>query len=350
MSLVGSEKKEAAALGDDKVCELSKATIALRSDSRIGSKVVAVTGDADRPLTKEEIEEYSRIKCQLCGEYVAPEDVTAHSRRCVLEPAPNLRLQLDKWVIASANMIPGDLRTFMNMRRTEELARVEQLEKSLTNRMTQLWWMSGKFGFVMSAKWLREWRSFVGVGRQVAETKDRPPPPINNNDLFGLDGCLSVGLREGVQLDYILLEQPVWEFYSQVYGGGPAILRYNPTSGVMPSISDAVATFEGDWRDLRPDTGHGLVYDPYNGFGFEGEIRDGFLWSGRGKGLLRNGSHYEGEVARGLPDGTGREVWPDGTVLDGHFSKGKLHGFARQTDPQGRVMEGEWEQGELFGI
>merc|ERR1719287_266379 len=103
----------------------------------------------------------------------------------------------------------------MSMRRTEELARVQGLEQDLSRRMTQLWWMSGKFGFIISAKWLREWRSFVGVGRPLHETQDRPPPPINNNDLFELDGTLRVGLREGVRLEYVLLEQPIWEFYLQ---------------------------------------------------------------------------------------------------------------------------------------
>ena len=31
----------------------------------------------------------------------------------------------------------------------------------------------------------------------------------------------------------------------QIYGGGPAILRYNP-SGVLPGISDPSVTFEGN--------------------------------------------------------------------------------------------------------
>jgi len=306
--------------------------------------------DPNRPLTEEEIEEYSRVKCYICGDHIAPEDIAQHSRKCVLAPAPNLRLELDKWIIASANMSPVDLRSLMQMRRTEELARVEELEQSLSKRMTQLWWISGKFGFIIGAKWMREWRSFVGVGRQIAETKDRPPPPINNNELFALDGSLRVGLREGIQIDYIVLEQPVWKFYLQVYGGGPAILRYNPTSGVTPSLTDAAVTFEGDWRDLRPDTGHGCVHDPYNANGFNGEIRGGFLWSGTGKGLLRNGNHCEGNILRGVPHGTGCEVWPDGTTLSGNFLSGMLHGFGRQVDHQGRVLEGEWENGELMGI
>jgi len=305
--------------------------------------------EASPPLTDEEIEEYSRIKCYVCGQYVLPEDVKQHGRECILEPAPNLRLELDKWCIAAGNMTVPEQRSFVQMRRTEELVRVEQIEQDRASRMTKLWWMGGKFGFIISSKWLREWRSFVGVGRPDSWTLERPPGPINNNDLFELDGSLRVGLREGVQLDYHVLEPPLWEQYLQVYGGGPAILRYN-TSGWMPTLNDQQACFEGDWVDLRPETGQGKVFDPYSSFGFDGEIRQGFLWSCNGKGLLRNGYHYEGQVKSGLPDGQGREVRPDGTVLEGTFCAGNLHGFGRATDAKGCLSEGEWENGVLMGI
>merc|ERR1719277_1275336 len=148
------------------------------------------------------------------------------------------------------------------MRRTEELARVEDLEAKLAGTAhakgvsMHLWWMSGRFGYVISSKWLREWRSFVGVGKPTAESRDRPPGPINNNDLFDLDGSIRTGLREGIKLDYERMEQPLWDFFSQVYGGGPTILRYN-ASGARPDLCDEVASFEGEWRDFRPDTGYG---------------------------------------------------------------------------------------------
>jgi len=300
-------------------------------------------------VTEEEIEEYSRIRCCVCGANIAPEEVAAHSRECVLEPAPNLRLQLDKWCIASVNMTPAEQRNFIHMRRTEELARVEELEARLAGRMTQLWWMSGRFGYIISSKWLRQWRSFVGLGQPTAESRERPPGPINNNDLFSLEGSIRTELREGVKYDYELMEQPVWDLLVQVYGGGPAILRYN-TSGAPPALTDESGSFEGDWKDLRPDTGCGKVFDPYSACGFDGEIRDGFLWTCMGKGLLRSGSHFEGRVENGLPDGAGREVRVDGTILEGNFSKGVLHGQGRLTPPNGELQEGEWEQGELNGI
>jgi len=101
---------------------------------------------------------------------------------------------------------------------------------------------------------------------------------------------------------------------------------------------------------LRPDSGCGRVFDPYSGCGFDGELRDGFLWTCTGKGLLRNGSHFEGRVSCGTPDGEGREVRPDGTVFEGFFREGLLHGRGRITDAEGHTEEGEWEDGVLLGI
>ncbi|CAK9114497.1 unnamed protein product [Durusdinium trenchii] len=303
----------------------------------------------EEALTADEIEEYSRIKCCVCGERVKADDVPEHSRRCVLAPAPNLQLQLDKWSIVSASLTPSEQRALLHMRRTEELAKVEEIEALLAKRMPQLWWLPGKFGYIISSKWLRSWRSFVGVGRVMAETKDRQPSPIVNGELFEIDGTLRNGLQEGIQHDYQILEQAMWEFFLQVYGGGPAILRYNP-SGVLPALTDPSVTFEGKWREGRPDSGCGRIFDPYSGRGFDGEIQEGFLWTCAGKGLLKNGSHYEGQVVNGSQEGSGREVRPDGSILEGTFEHGLLHGFGRTVDAHGMAQEGEWFHGELQGI
>lgn len=320
-----------------------------KDQTDIGDPKALIRPDGCKAESNEEKENPYRIKCCVCGQEMEAEEVPEHSRRCVLDPAPNLRLQLDKWCIASANMTAAEQRAFLNMRRTEELAQVEGLEADLANRMPQLWWMSGRFGYIISSKWLRDWRSFVGVARVSRSTRDRPPSPINNTDLFDLDGSIREGLQEGVQHDYHVLEQPMWDLFVQIYGGGPPILRYN-ASGVLPALSDQPVTFEGDWRDQRPDSGHGRVFDPYSGFGFEGEIRDGFLWNCTGQGLLSSGGHFEGRVVDGLPDGKGREVRPDGTILEGAFVQGKLHGPGRVTNAEGEVEDGEWEHGELQGI
>eukprot|EP00913_Durusdinium_trenchii_P000360 g330.t1 len=202
--------------------------------------------------------------------------------------------------IVSASLTPSEQRALLHMRRTEELAKVEE---------------------------------------------NRPPSPIVNGELFEIDGTLRNGLQETRHKDYQILEQAMWEFFLQVYGGGPAILRYNP-SGVLPALTDPSVTFEGKWREGRPDSGCGRIFDPYSGRGFDGEIQEGFLWTCAGKGLLKNGSHYEGQVVNGSQEGSGREVRPDGSILEGTFEHGLLHGFGRTVDAHGMAQEGEWFHGE----
>merc|ERR1719229_390584 len=150
-------------------------------------------------------------------------------------------------------MTNDEQRTFLAMRRTEELARVASIEADLLKLLTSLWWMGGNFRYIVSSKWFREWRSFVGVGDPSPTTKNRPPSPVNNLDLFELDGSVRADLCEGVENDFVKLEQPVWDFFFQMYGGSPVILRYNP-GGSKPSPADEAAKFAGIWRDLRPDT------------------------------------------------------------------------------------------------
>ena len=49
----------------------------------------------------------------------------------MLAPAPNHVLQLDKWCIAAATMTADEKRVYLSMRRREELARVETLERAV---------------------------------------------------------------------------------------------------------------------------------------------------------------------------------------------------------------------------
>jgi hypothetical protein len=211
--------------------------------------------------------------------------------------------------------------------------------------------MPGSFGCIVPSSWVRSWRSFVGVGRPMEATRDRPPGPLSTAELFELDGSVKLDLKEGLNEEhgYHVLEWPIYELYVQLYGGGPVILRYN-NSGALPTLSDTPMTFVGDWKDRHPFTGEGCVFDPYSGAGFDGQLLEGFLHNGRGKGLLRSGSHYEGAVVDGLPDGRGREVNPDGTICEGVFKDGTLHGEGSIRQPGKPPLEGVWERGELCGI
>ncbi|CEL97738.1 unnamed protein product [Vitrella brassicaformis CCMP3155] len=323
--------------------------------------------------SEEELERYSRVKCSVCGQRVELSDIDKHSRVCVVEPiwprdskgrgeegergegegagAPQ-RSKIDgqdKWSIAVAGMTSEERQIYLSMRRKEELKKAQDMERRC-QELRPLWWIGGCFGFVISARWLRLWRSFVGVGKMIEDVRDRPPGPISNLDLFELDGQLRTNLKEGIKDgDFHVLPQPLWEFYLMQYGGGPAIIRYSP-SGNLPGLYDHEVSFTGDWKDWRPNSGSGRVFDPVTGLGFDGSIRDGFMWTAGGRGMLPEGSFYEGTVRRGVPEGRGVLCKPDGTTMEGSFVKGRLHGQGRVRYPRGRVIEGEWEYGELCGI
>jgi len=301
----------------------------------------------DPPLTSEEIEEFSRIKCCVCDTFVAPEDITKHSKNCVVAPAPNHLLQLDKWSIAAATLTEEEQRQYLHLRRKEELTRIEDIENTLKTP-TKLWWLPGSFGYIISSRWMKDWRAFVGVGH-ATRPRQRPPGPISNSDLLGLEGQIRQGLKPGLLNDYVVIEQPLWEFYYLLYRGGPPILRYN-ANGQQVDLSDEPCTFDGDWKDRRPDDGKGKIFDSLTGQGFEGTIKDGYIYEGRGKGILANGSYYEGECECGNAHGRGREVAPDGTIYEGHFLDGKLHGHGIKRNPDRSFIDGEWIHGVLCGI
>lgn len=70
--------------------------------------------------------------------------------RTAVHPFPFIISSLSRWHIVSASMTPAEQRAFLHMRRTEELAKVEEIEVGLQKRIVQLWWMPGKFGYVIS--------------------------------------------------------------------------------------------------------------------------------------------------------------------------------------------------------
>eukprot|EP00397_Hematodinium_sp_SG-2012_P037392 GEMP01040520.1.p1 GENE.GEMP01040520.1~~GEMP01040520.1.p1 ORF type:complete len:335 (+),score=65.83 GEMP01040520.1:73-1077(+) len=310
-------------------------------------KAKKVEESVEPALTAKEIEEFSQIKCCVCDTFVVPDDIRRHSQNCVVPPAPNHLLQLDKWSIAAASMTDEEQRQFCQMRRKEERQKVEEIEQELL-RPTKLWWLPGAFAYIISSEWMRDWRAFVGVGHSQ-RPRQRPPGPVNNSDLLGLEGNVRPNLKAGILNDYLVVEPPLWEFYLLVYSGGPPILRYNP-NGQQPDITDVACEFVGEWKHRRPLGGEGKIFDPIAGLGFEGTIRNGYLHTGYGKGLLASGSHYEGHYKNGVPHGKGRDVLPDGTSYEGVFRNGKLHGFGCKRLPSRVIAEGNWVDGELCGI
>lgn len=64
---------------------------------------------------------------------------------------------------------------------------------------------------------------------------------------------------------------------ARVVGSTPAL-----RSAPEPRLTDPSVTFEGKWREGRPDSGCGRIFDPYSGRGFDGEIQEGGVLEGGG--------------------------------------------------------------------
>ena len=82
------------------------------------------SNDPAQEITQEEIEQYSRIKCTVCGNSIPNDEIDLHSRTCSLEAVPNHKIFVDKWSIACGSMTAEEQRTFLVMRRKEELHQV----------------------------------------------------------------------------------------------------------------------------------------------------------------------------------------------------------------------------------
>lgn len=131
--------------------------------------------------------------------------------------------------------------------------------------------------------------------------------------------------------------------------------------------------FEGEFKDGQLWTGcgyikydDGVIYDgeyrngELNGRGkkvwpdgshFEGEFNDDDFWTGRGYIKYDDGCTYEGEFDSGKRNGQGKMAWPDGSHFEGTFSDGKRvtgSGYIKYTN--GTWFEGSFEFGKFkFG-
>jgi hypothetical protein len=85
-------------------------------------------------------------------------------------------------------------------------------------------------------------------------------------------------------------------------------------------------------------------------------------WSGRceggfaqGKGILqfyvdgKPGARYQGELRKGLMEGSGELRTTDGAVYDGDWVAGKPDGYGKYTAPDGSTFVGGWTAGKQDG-
>jgi len=87
--------------------------------------------------------------------------------------------------------------------------------------------------YLVDVKWLQEWKHFV--------TRNSPlPGPIDNSRLLDRNGAPRPNLRPVD--DYRGVNQAIWVFWQQRYGGGPAVLRRQLDLYSAPVREDEVSS------------------------------------------------------------------------------------------------------------
>jgi hypothetical protein len=77
---------------------------------------------------------------------------------------------------------------------------------------------------LISSKWINEWIKFVQKNDNLAES---PPGPINNSDLELILVIEDRPEKLKKNVDYFMLTKEVWDFFFNIYGGGPTITVNN---------------------------------------------------------------------------------------------------------------------------
>ena len=62
-----------------------------------------------------------------------------------------------------------------------------------------------------------------------------------------------------------------------------------------------------------------------------------------------SGTNYMGDIADGIPHGTGSYTWPDGGTYECQWELGAMNGSGVGIDPDGSKYDGEWANGQPNG-
>lgn len=84
--------------------------------------------------------------------------------------------------------------------------------------------------YAISMNWFRQWQSFI-------RTKSCDPPgPIDNSSI------VSQGQPEAVRpgSDYAQISEELWQFFHQIYGGGPEVKLRSAKVAALPQRSQSV--------------------------------------------------------------------------------------------------------------
>eukprot|EP00093_Oithona_nana_P015136 15136.XXX_1087108_1086333_1 [CDS] Oithona nana genome sequencing. len=91
------------------------------------------------------------------------------------------------------------------------------------------------------------------------------------------------------------------------------------------------------------------MYTFNDGSRYIGDFDNDGVKCGKGHMEAPNGSTYEGQFQKGLPNGLGVMRFPDSSRYEGEFMQGWFHGHGIYTTIDGTKFEGEFRGGRLWG-
>lgn len=75
-----------------------------------------------------------------------------------------------------------------------------------------------------------------------------------------------------------------------------------------------------------------------------------FCMSGRGSFTYRNGTHYIGEFAKGIPEGAGKVIYTNGDKYEGGWISHRPHGSGTMFYKSGQTVKALWQNGRATRI
>ena len=79
------------------------------------------------------------------------------------------------------------------------------------------------------------------------------------------------------------------------------------------------------------------------------ECIEGDCQTGYGVYVMDDGHRYEGDWAKGKPQGKGKAIMPNGNIYEGTFDDGLWSGQGIETYPDGRQYVGEFKDSRYHG-
>lgn len=99
----------------------------------------------------------------------------------------------------------------------EELAFVSQHDTKVTN--------PGDEVYIVCTEWMIQWKQFVGGNEQYCHFHSQ----INNESLVDPFNEFKMRSNAKFKEEYRVVAKELWEYYFELYGGGPVLLFYVPS-------------------------------------------------------------------------------------------------------------------------